>query len=137
MKVVVDTSVWSLALRRRTSVASPFTNLLQDLIEDGRVVLLGVVRQELLSGIRHDEQFERLQIALQAFPDPEFETEDFEKAAAFYNTCRRSGIQGSSVDFLISAYAHRRKFHILTTDPDFQHFSAHIPISLLIEPPFK
>lgn len=133
MKVVVDTSVWSLALRRRNFVACPLTNLLQDLIEDGRVVLMGIVRQELLSGIRHRAQFERLRTDLQAFPDPELAMEDFEMAAAFYNTCRNAGIQGSSVDFLISAYAARRKFHILTTDPDFQHFAEHIPVSLLID----
>jgi predicted nucleic acid-binding protein len=60
MKVVVDTSVWSLALRRNAPDDAAFVvNQLRDLITDGRVVLVGAVRQEVLSGIRHLEQFIR------------------------------------------------------------------------------
>ena len=131
MKVVVDTSVWSLALRRKTVIESPLVSLLKDLIQDGRVVLLGVVRQELLSGIRNQEQFERLRSHLRAFPEARVELEDHEVAAACFNTCRTAGVQGSMIDFLICAYASRRKWQILTTDPDFQHFSRYIPMPLL------
>ena len=47
MNVVVDTSVWSLALRRNTpNDAIAIINILRDLITDGRVVLLGVIRQD-------------------------------------------------------------------------------------------
>jgi predicted nucleic acid-binding protein len=61
MNVVVDTSVWSLALRRNTpNDAISLINILRDLISDGRVVLLGVIRQEVLSGIRYTEQFIRV-----------------------------------------------------------------------------
>jgi predicted nucleic acid-binding protein len=61
MKVVVDTSVWSLALRRNTpNDALELVNVLRDLITDGRVILLGAIRQELLSGVRYIEQFEGL-----------------------------------------------------------------------------
>lgn len=61
MNVVVDTSVWSLALRRNTpNDAISIVNILHDLIADGQVVLLGVIRQEVLSGIRYTEQFIRL-----------------------------------------------------------------------------
>ncbi len=131
MRVVVDTSVWSLAFRRKPGIESGHTDLLKDLILDGRVILLGVVRQELLSGIRHPEQFEQLRHRLRAFPEPRLETEDYEVAAAHFNTCMAAGFQGSTIDFLICAYASRREYQILTTDPDFQHFSKHIPLSLL------
>ncbi len=131
MNVVVDTSVWSLAFRRKTGIESEHVDLLKDLIQDGRVVLLGVVRQELLSGIRYLEQFERLRIQLRAFPESRLEIEDHEVAASHFNTCVSAGIQGSMIDFLICAYASRRELRILTTDPDFQHFSQHIPVSLL------
>jgi len=61
MNVVVDTSVWSLALRRNTPHnAISIVNILRDLIVDGRVVLLGVIGQEVLSGIRYSEQFIRV-----------------------------------------------------------------------------
>lgn len=130
MRVVVDTSVWSLAFRRRAPVESRHVELLKDLIQDGRVVLLGLVRQELLSGIRHPQQFDRLRRQLRAFPEAPLDIADHEVAAEHYNTCMAAGVHGSAADYLICAYATRRNFHILTTDPDFQHYSRHIPLSL-------
>ncbi len=132
MKVVVDTSVWSLALRRNNlPEVMPIVNQLRDLIIDGRVVLLGAVRQEVLSGIRHAEQFTHLRNYLRAFPDLELTTEDYELAAEFYNTCRTHGIQGANTDFLLCAVTHRRGYSIMTTDKDFDSFQAYIPLSLL------
>ena len=132
MKVVVDTSVWSLALRRNSPRdAIAIINLLRDLITDGRAVLLGAIRQEVLSGIRHVEQFARLRNDLGAFPDLELQTEDYELAAEFFNTCRSNGIQGSNTDFLLCAAANRRGYSIFTTDRDFENFRVHIPILLL------
>jgi hypothetical protein len=60
MKVIVDTSGCSLALRRQPKINDSIVNRLRDLITDGRVILLGAVRQEILSGIKHQEQFEKL-----------------------------------------------------------------------------
>jgi predicted nucleic acid-binding protein len=132
MNVVVDSSVWSLALRRNTpNDAIPIINILRDFISDGRVVLLGVIRQEVLSGIRYTEQFVRLRDYLRAFPDLELISEDYELAAEFFNTCRSKGVQGSNTDFLLCAVAHRRSYSIFTTDKDFENFRLHIPIVLL------
>ena len=116
MRVIVDTSVWSLALRRNQ--ANPHLSVvkLRDLIADSRVVMLGVVRQEILSGIRHLEQFNRLKEYLRAFPNLELSMRDYEIGAEFYNTCRTKGIQGSNTDFLICAVAAERNYAILTTD---------------------
>lgn len=131
MKIVVDTSVWSLALRRNNPPeAIPVVNQLRNFITDGRVVLLGAVRQEVLSGIRNIEQFNRLKDYLRAFPDLELTTEDYELAAEFYNTCRLHGVQGANTDFLICAVAHIRGYSIMTTDKDFENFQLYIPISL-------
>lgn len=53
MKVIVDSSVWSLALRRNRPIDSiAKVNVLQDLIAEGRVVLLGAIRQELFNNIK-------------------------------------------------------------------------------------
>jgi predicted nucleic acid-binding protein len=132
MNVVVDTSVWSLALRRNTpNDAISIVNILRDLIADGRVVLLGVIRQEVLSGVRYSEQFIRLRDYLRAFPDLELTSEDYELAAEFFNTCRSNGVQGSNTDFLLCAVAHRRGYSIFTTDKDFENFQLHIPVVLL------
>ena len=132
MSVIVDTSVWSLALRRNTaSKEIKVVNILRDLVTDGQVIMLGIIRQEILSGIRYPEQFIQLRNYLRAFPDLELIAEDYELAAEFFNTYRSNGIQGLNTDFLICAVAHRRSYSILTTDKDFENFRSHIPVILL------
>lgn len=130
MKVLVDTSVWSLALRRRTSSANAAVDELRSLIEEGRVAMIGVIRQELLSGVRTLATFERLRDHLRPFSDEQLETADFERAAEHFNTCRAHGVQGSNTDFLICAVAERRTLPILTTDIDFTRFAELLPITL-------
>jgi hypothetical protein len=130
MNVVVDTSVWSLALRRQRSVRSPEVEELAELIREGRATLLGPVRQELLSGVPIPEQYRTLRNHLRAFPDIELEAADYEEAASFFNRCRSKGLQGSNTDFLICAAATRRHFRILTTDIDFKHYARLLPIQL-------
>ncbi len=130
MKVIVDTSVWSLALRRQQQPINSLGNILRDLIADGRVVLLGAVRQEILSGIKHKEQFEKLRDNFRAFPNLLLNVEDYELAANYFNICRKNGIQGANTDFLICAAATRRNYEILTTDRDFASFSKYLPLVL-------
>ena len=108
MNVVVDTSVWSLALRRARRVDDAIPRELGELIQEGRVIMIGPVRQELMSGIKSKPQFEQLRDHLRAFPDLELESVDYEDAAAACNRCRERGIQGSNTDFLICAVAARR-----------------------------
>jgi predicted nucleic acid-binding protein len=130
MKVLVDTSVWSLALRRgKQSMAAPAQELRQ-LIQDHRVQMIGPIRQEILSGIRNDSQFNKLRKHLESFPDLPILTNDYVRAAKFFNLCRSKGIQGSNTDFLICAVAVQNKFSIFTTDKDFELFSKHIKIIL-------
>jgi predicted nucleic acid-binding protein len=132
MNIIIDTSVWSLALRRRRSSRSAETMELAELVREGRAAMLGAVRQELLSGVRGEQQFETLRGHLRAFPDIPLEAEDYEEAASFFNKCRARGIQGSNTDYLICAVAARRGFAILTTDTDFAHFARVLPIELHI-----
>ena len=130
MKVLVDTSVWSLALRRATPSPNAAVGELRSLIEEGRVAMIGVIRQELLSGVRTQTAFERLRDHLRAFADEQLETADFERAAEHFNACRSRGVQGSNTDYLICAVAERRSLPILTTDADFTRFAEVLPIAL-------
>jgi predicted nucleic acid-binding protein len=130
MKVLVDTSVWSLALRRRTRSEEPAVEQLRWLIDQGRVAMIGPIRQELLSGVRAAESFERLRKHLRPYRDEPLEMEDFERAAEHFNSCRTRGIQGSNTDFLICAVAERRALPILTTDADFTRYASVLPIVL-------
>lgn len=130
MKVLVDTSVWSLALRRSPGRDDPAVRELRSLVDEGRVAMIGPIRQELLSGVRTARGFEALRDSLRPFADEHLETEDFERAAEHFNACRARGIQGSNTDFLICAAAERRGLPILTTDADFNRFARILPIAL-------
>jgi predicted nucleic acid-binding protein len=134
LRVLVDTTIWSLALRRRPGSRNPdeggLVKVWEELVKDGRVVVLGVIRQEILSGIADRRQFERLRDALAAFPDEPVLTSDHVRAAEHFNRCRTAGIAGSPVDFLITAAAERLGAPIFTTDLDFERFARHLPIIL-------
>jgi len=129
VKVLVDTCVWSAVLRRK----SPDPDLsakMKDLIEAGRVAVIGPIRQELLSGISDPVQFRKLKSALSGFDDLSLRTEHFEKAAEFGNTCRKDGVQGSSIDFLICAVSAAEGWPVFTTDKDFDTYRKYLPIRL-------
>jgi predicted nucleic acid-binding protein len=130
MNVLVDTSVWSLALRRDQPRGTRHENELVELISEGRVLMLGAVRQELLSGIRAVEQFRKLRDRLRAFPDISIGQDDYEEAASCFNRCRGRGIQGSNTDFLLCAVALREDVSILTTDDDFVRFAGALRVCL-------
>lgn len=135
MKVLIDTSVWSQALRRQkvhtnSLIEARAVDLLKELIHDGRVVLLGPVRQELLSGVKTKVQFENLLKILDVFPDVPISNADYELAAQSFNQCRQAGVQGSNTDFLICAVSMNRAWPVLSLDKDFARFQKHLPLSL-------
>lgn len=129
MKVLVDTSVWSLAFRRRAP-ADPAVDVLRRLITGGRAALIGPIRQEILSGLRDPAVFDRLREHLAAFPDEPIAMTDYEEAARFFNTCRQRGLQGSNTDFLLCAVSIHRGMPLLTTDEDFARFAKVLPLTL-------
>jgi predicted nucleic acid-binding protein len=134
MRVLVDTSIWSLALRRSRAQISDaekrMTSDLRDFIQDGRARLIGAIRQELLSGVRDPDQFEQLKTYLRAFPDEPLSTDDYEAAARWSNQCRSRVITGSGTDFLICAVSIARGWQIFTRDNDFQTYARVIPLKL-------
>jgi predicted nucleic acid-binding protein len=133
MKVIVDTSVWSLALRRKKKQARNEIRILESLINGQNVCMLGPIRQEILSGIKDNKQFEKLRDYLSAFDDYTISIRDYEKAAEFYNSCSAKGIQGSNTDFLICAVSVNNRYPIFSSDKDFHRFSRYLPIVLMKE----
>jgi predicted nucleic acid-binding protein len=119
--IVVDTSVWSRALRRRPAgQADAAATILRALIEAHEPVgLPGIVFQELLTGVRAPEQFERLLAALEPFPLLLAEREHHLLAAEIGNACRAAGVAASTPDLLIAATAVRLRGTLLTSDRDF------------------
>ena len=130
MRVLVDTSIWSLALRRSGHVQDPEVEELKRLIGLHVVEIIGPIRQEILSGVREQSQFNQLESQLAVFPDLPLHSEDFATAAKMFNVCRSKGIQGSNTDFLICAVAVRHELAVFTTDGDFTRFAKCLPIVL-------
>jgi hypothetical protein len=88
VKVIVDTSIWSLALRRRARPEDATVATLRELVGAGLVLMLGCIRQEILSGIRSEEQFQILRDQFRAFPDERLQTANYERATKFFYDCR-------------------------------------------------
>ena len=134
MKVLIDTSVWSLALRRKKEDLSnneeKIVMELIELINESRAVIIGPIRQEILSGISSKNQFNQLKSKLNAFNDFPIISKDYEKAAEFSNMCRGKGIQGSHIDFLICSVAFDNDLSIFTMDKDFNLYAEHTGIIL-------
>ena len=135
MKVLIDTSVWSQALRRSSSESlstaqERVVNVLKELIHDSRIAMLGPVRQELLSGVKTQKQFETLQQILSVFSDEPLRSQDYEQAAKNFNQCRQGGVQGSNTDFLICAVSMSREWPIYSLDKDFEQYKNHLALKL-------
>jgi predicted nucleic acid-binding protein len=132
--VLVDTPVWSLALRRRTVDLSPaerrVAQNLYNLVRQHRVKLLGSTRQQVLSGIREESRFLRIRDHLRGFPNVELDASDYEEAARASNQCRRRGIAGSPVDLLMCAVCLRHGWLVFTTDRDFVGYGTVLNIQL-------
>ncbi len=136
--ILVDTSVWSLALRRRrddlSDAEARHVREWERLVRDGSATLIGSIRQELLSGVRDEQAWERLRHALRPFPDLPLTTGDYERAAHFFNRCRARGVSGSAIDLLICAASVRYGATIYTTDADFVRYAAVLKLELHTPP---
>jgi len=130
LKVIVDTPIWSYALRSKRKGYESHVQEFEALILDQRVVILGPIRQEVLSGYSTKSRFEKLNNKLKYFENTQIVDDDYVQAALFSNTCRSKGVQGSHIDFLICAVAFRLKSEIFTTDNDFSYYEKHIPLQL-------
>jgi len=130
VKILVDTCIWSQFLRRKSPNVE-IAKKLKELVKDGRAVIIGPIRQELLSGISNIKQFNHLKELLSSFENIPLKTEHFEKAAEFSNICRHKGIQGSTIDFLICAVAYLENLIIFTTDKDFENYRKSLSLRLI------
>jgi len=128
--ILIDTCIWSLALRNKQSKNQLIAEQLAHLIDQHSAKIIGVIRQEVLSGYSNKNSFNKLRQQLSYFPNEAIIAADYEAAAEYSNFCRTKGIQGSHIDFLICAVAIRKTFKIYTVDKDFIFYSKHLPISL-------
>jgi hypothetical protein len=130
LKVLVDTPIWSYALRSKNNDYQTEIDALTSLIRDQRVLIIGPIRQEILSGYSDRRNFRIIKEKLSYFINTPILDTDYELAAEFSNKCRKKGVQGSHIDFLICAVANRIDIPIFTNDKDFEHYQNIISIKL-------
>ncbi|MBX3031147.1 MAG: PIN domain-containing protein [Chloroflexi bacterium] len=129
MALLVDTSVWSLAYRRDSPPEVSEVGILRDALAGGdRVATTGVILLELLRGFVPESAQQTIRESLGGLDVVEPSWSDYEAAAGLSNTCRRAGVQLSSIDALIAQLAIAHDLALLTTDQDFVHAARHIPL---------
>ena len=131
MSLLVDTSVWSLALRRDAEIQTLEVVALRNaLLGTDQVFSTGFVLQELLQGFSgpkaRDSIVERF--AALAFIEPD--RQDHIDAAEVRNACRRHGVQIGTIDALLIQLSRRHDLQLLTADNDFRLASLHIEFKL-------
>ncbi|MDH5563034.1 MAG: PIN domain-containing protein [Nitrospirota bacterium] len=137
MNLVVDTSVWSLVLRRpQVEENNPFVQAFRFHVtqEDG-LVLIGNILQELLDGVKSQRDFQRLLTLLEPFPLLDLTRETYVAAAQLRNTCRSKGVQAGPIDFLIASVCIEHGFPLLTADRDFSYIAHHSDLIVVPTPP--
>lgn len=131
MTLLVDTSVWSLALRRDEQAEQPEVHALKEALAGSDVVVItGLVLQELLQGFSGPKAASSIVERLSALALIQPERADHIAAAELRNTCRRGGVQIGTVDALIAQLCIANDLTLLTTDLDFTHASKHCKLKL-------
>ena len=131
MRILVDTSVWSFALRRQPGVVNPESIALKRLIEDGQdIYLLGIILQEMLQGIKNPRDFHALKEHFETFPLIELIRDDYIKAAELKNHLMKKGKQAGTIDILIASAAISYDCYLFTNDKDFEHIAKHSRLKL-------
>jgi predicted nucleic acid-binding protein len=131
VSVLVDTSVWSLALRRDVVAAAPEVVALRDaLLGAAQVFTTGLIVQELLQGFAgpraRADLIERLSALAFLKPD----RVDHIEAADVRNACRRHGVQVGTIDALLIQLCRRHDLLLLSADHDFQAAAKHVEFRL-------
>jgi predicted nucleic acid-binding protein len=123
----VDTSVWSLALRRDAPPDQPEVAALNRALESSDPILItGLVLQELLQGFAGPRDRQRIVSYLSDLPLVVPDRQDHINAAELRNTCRRAGVQVGTIDALLAQLCIRHQLTLLTTDGDFVRISRHV-----------
>ena len=131
MTLLVDTSVWSLALRRDEVSRGPEVGALRQALESGElVVTTGLVLQELLQGFAGPRARGEIIERFAALPLIAPDRQDHIDAAALRNRCRRAGAQIGTIDALLAQLCVRHELVLLTADNDFVRAAAHCPLQV-------
>ncbi len=130
MSLFVDTSVWSLALRRDAPPNLPEVNELRRSLDTGSVYCTGMVLQELLQGFAKPKAHKEIISRFSALPLLVPDRSDHIQAAELKNKCRRKGVQAGTIDVLLAQLCVRHELTMLTTDKDFHDIASVVALSV-------
>lgn len=132
MKVVVDTSVWSLSLRKDKPSNYAVVKKLAMLLEENMdVLIIGVILQEVLQAFRHEKTFKKVLKEFDPLPLLAVNREDYVTAAKLHRRCAGKGISATTVDCLIASVTVSSGSYLLTADKDFTHIASVSDLRLL------
>ncbi len=133
--LLVDTSVWSLALRRGAPATEPEVGALKDALAGSNVVVTtGIVLQELLQGFGTPKSRTQVISSFSAIALIQPDRDDHIAAADLRNKCRTAGVTLGTIDALIAQLCIRHSITLLTTDKDFTHAAKHSKLKLWSSP---
>lgn len=134
MAILIDSPAWSLLFRRdrnpRSGDERAFQLGVRDIVASGQALLIGAIRQEVLSGFRSEARFLEFRDHLLAFSDEPVLMADYETAALFWNRTWAAGIAPTSTDMLVCAVSARLRAPVLTADLDFERYARVLPVEL-------
>jgi predicted nucleic acid-binding protein len=132
LNILVDTSIWSLSLRRQSANDRAEVKRLQEIILSGeKIYTAGIILQEILQGIKDNNQFNKLKSHFEAFSLISPGADTYIYAATLFNKCRRSGIQLTTIDCLIASIAIQYDCYLFTADGDFSLIPQIAPLRLI------
>jgi predicted nucleic acid-binding protein len=131
MTLLVDTSVWSMALRRNGDATAPEVTALRRALDAGEaIVTTGIILQELLQGFVGPRHRDLIIERFSALPLLRPDRQDHVDAAAVRNKCRQAGVQIGTIDALLAQLCIRHQLVLLTTDQDFRHAAGHCSLKV-------
>jgi hypothetical protein len=131
-RFIIDTSVWYEALRRKKNTVNSSETVVRKIIGDeDEIVIIGIILQEILSGISNEKLFEEIKNILDDFIYLDITKNDYVFAAELRNKCKSKGVIAGSIDFLIAAIAIRNELQLVTFDKDFFNISRQSDLKIL------
>jgi len=131
VRVLVDTSVWSLALRKDRPADHPAVKKLSTLLEDKEDVhLIGLILQEILQAFRSERVFGKVAEYLEPVPLLHFQRDDYVAAARLHRVCAAKGVSATTADCQVATAAIRHDCLLLTSDRDFELIARHSSLKL-------
>lgn len=131
MRVLVDTSVWSLALRKGGPEDHPAVRKFSALLDANEdLVLTGLILQEVLQAFRSHASFRRVALHLEPFPLLQLTRDGYTQAARLHRKCASKGIAVATADCQIATAALEHDCYLLTADKNFERIARISPIRL-------